>query len=110
MRSPASPPDDERFFELAAFLVSSARGALEEGVYTASLRLLDAAGRLAALADDLGRGSFLRGLGEAIRRDAAARYFESAEAYTAFLDEILVEVAREIRRRNNLPESAVPPS
>jgi Family of unknown function (DUF6092) len=103
MGSPRPPASaDHQFFELASFLVSSARGALEEGVYTASLRLIEAAGRLAAIAVDHGGDGFLRDLSDRVRSEGTTRYLESAESYTAFLDETLTAVAEEIRRRDGL--------
>jgi hypothetical protein len=104
------PRSPDAVFDLLSFLVSSARGALEEGVYTASLRLLDAAGRLAALATEQGADDFVARLGEQIRAEGTASYLESAETYIAFLDRVLSEVAGEIRRRNGLEPSPGPTS
>ena len=36
----------DKEFDFFTFLIASARGSLEEGVFTASLRLIDAAGRV----------------------------------------------------------------
>ncbi len=93
------------FFDLVSFLVSSARGALEEGVYTASLRLIEAAGRLAALAADHESDEFLRAVGGDIRGGATTSYLRSADEYVAFLDGVLASVATEVRRRNGLDPS-----
>lgn len=89
-------------FELVSFLVSSARGAPEEGVYTASLRLIEAAGRLSRIATADAADPFLSDLGEVLLTHASTKYMESTESYLAFLDEILASVAREIRRRTGL--------
>jgi hypothetical protein len=100
------PAEDERagdpVFELVAFLVSGARGAPEEGVYTASLRLIEAAGRLSRIATANAADPFLSDLGEVLRTNASTKYMESTESYLAFLDEILASVAGEIRRRTGL--------
>jgi hypothetical protein len=99
---PGTPPTDP-VFELVSFLVSGARGAPEEGVYTASLRLIEAAGRLSRIAAADGPDEFLAVLGETLRANASTKYMESPESYLAFLDEVLTSVAREVRRRNGVP-------
>ena len=101
---PQSPPPDsaDPFFELATFLISSSRGAIEEGVFTASLRLLDAASRLAVLAAEHVDDPFLVDLGRLVKTDGPAAYMDSAETYVAFLDHTLVAVAAEASRRSGL--------
>jgi hypothetical protein len=99
------PEPDAAFFELTAFLVSSARGAIEEGVFTASLRLLDAAGRLAALATAHVDDPFLARLGPKIAAHGPAAYLASAEQYLAYLDEVLREVAVEGARRAGVSDA-----
>jgi hypothetical protein len=92
-------------FELAAMLVSSARGAPEEGALTASLRLIDAAGRLAdlpAAAGDEQNNAFLAQLQVTIREGMTREYLVSEEAYLRFLDSLVATVADEVRRRNGL--------
>jgi Family of unknown function (DUF6092) len=100
-----SVPESDRLFELAAMLVSSARGAPEEGALTASLRLVDAAGRLADLpgasVDDRDR-QFLSSLQTTIRQGMTGTYLESEEAYLGFLDRLVEMVADEARQRNGL--------
>jgi hypothetical protein len=100
-----SQQGSDRLFELAAMLVSSARGAPEEGALTASLRLVDAAGRLAdlpgAAVDDRDR-RFLLSLQTAIREGMTGSYLESEEVYLGFLDHLIELVADEARRRNGL--------
>jgi hypothetical protein len=97
----APEPDDDPVFDLVCHLVSAARGAPAEGVYTASLRLIHAAGKLAALHGD--RSPFLRELAAAIEAESSAAYFASDQAYVAYLDRVVTEVATEVRRRNGLP-------
>jgi hypothetical protein len=84
-------------FDLICHLVSSARGAPEEGVYTASLRLIHAAGKLAAIS--AGDDPFLRELSSRIEEESSAEYMRSPEAYLAFLDQAVADVAGEVRRR-----------
>jgi hypothetical protein len=85
-------------------LVSSARGAPEEGAITASLRLVDAAGRLADLAVPAGDTEhlFLAKLQGAIREGMTGNYLESEESYLRFLDSLVEMVAEEARTRNGL--------
>jgi predicted component of type VI protein secretion system len=89
-------------------LVSSARGALEEGPYTASLRLGTAAEELARLSADIPgdvdpeRRAFLASLAESQRAARTSSYFAGPEAYVAFLDEEVRQAAREVRRENGL--------
>jgi hypothetical protein len=98
-------PKPDGLFELAAMLVSSARGAPEEGALTASLRLVDAARRLAdlphAAADDRDQ-RFLLSLQSAIREGMTGNYLESEESYLGFLDRLVEMVADEARARNGL--------
>jgi hypothetical protein len=101
--SESATPD--RLFELAAMLVSSARGAPEEGALTASLRLIDAAGRLADLpieAVDERTRTFLLQLQAAIRDGMTREYLDSEDAYLKFLDSLVTKVAEEARHRNGL--------
>jgi hypothetical protein len=100
MGTPSGRADRDAVFELAAFLVSSARGAIEEGGVTASLRLIEATARLASLGDALAEDEFVTELGALIRTGADASYLESRESYLAFLDRVLARVAREVQRRN----------
>jgi len=101
----SQPAEPDRLFELAAMLVSSARGAPEEGALTASLRLIDAAGRLADLpaagANERDR-RFLSSLQLAIREGMTRSYLESEDAYLGFLDRLVELVADEARDRNGL--------
>jgi len=86
-------------------LVSSARGAPEEGALTASLRLVDAAGRLADLpgvSTDDRDARFLSTLQTAIREGMTGSYLESEERYLGFLDHLVEMVADEARLRNGL--------
>ena len=86
-------------------LVSSARGAPEEGALTASLRLVDAASRLAdlpvaGLSDR--EMQFLSALQKRIRDGMTGNYLESEDSYLGFLDGLVEMVADEARVRNGL--------
>jgi hypothetical protein len=89
--------EQDPYFDLICHLLSSARGAPEEGVYTASLRLLHAAGRLAELRAD--GDPFLTDLAARVADESSAAYMRSPEAYLAFLDGAVADMAREVRRR-----------
>ena len=80
-------------------MVSSARGAIEEGVYTASLRLVEATSRLATIGPELAPDDFVQRLGALIRARGNDSYLDSQESWVAFLDELLGLVASEIRNR-----------
>jgi hypothetical protein len=85
----------ESLFDVAVFLVASARDAVEAPPAYGALRMLDAVARLAPLADD----AFLA---ELATRIATSRSLLMADrdAYVAALDELLEAVATETRRRN----------
>jgi hypothetical protein len=90
------------FFDLFAFLVTSARGSLEEGVFAASLRLINAAEKLP---DILPPGSsddkFLKEMQSLIKEGMTKDYLGSEERYIAFLDSIVQRLALEVRKRND---------
>ncbi len=101
----SQPNNPDRLFELAAMLVSSARGAPEEGALTASLRLVEAASRLAdlpAASMNEGEQQFLSALQKRIREGMTGKYLESEESYLGFLDGLIEMVADEARARNGL--------
>jgi hypothetical protein len=90
-------------FDYATFLVNSARGSLEEGVYSASLRLIDALGRLSLiLPDQIESDLFLKEISEFARKEKTQRFLESKESYVKFLDELLTRFAKEIKKRNGI--------
>jgi hypothetical protein len=99
-----SETDVDPTFDLAAMLVSSARGAHEEGVLTASLRLLDAAGRLAGLTTPPSPRTvaFLDQLQQKSKEAMTGPYLASEGEFIAFLDSLVVWVADEIRVRRGL--------
>jgi Family of unknown function (DUF6092) len=98
-----SEKQEERLFDFFAFLVTSARGSLEEGVFSASLRLIDAARRVVDLQpSDAERDKFLTEMQSLIKEGMTKKYLASEEKYISFLDSILEKLGEEIRKRNNL--------
>ncbi len=90
-------------FDYATFLANSARGSLEEGVFSASLRLIDALGRLPQIVpESIDSDSFLKEITEIVNRGKTTNFLESRDAYIKFLDEILKRFAQEIKKRNGL--------
>jgi Family of unknown function (DUF6092) len=90
-------------FDYATFLANSARGSLEEGVFSSSLRLIDALGRLPQiLPESIMSDPFLKEITEFADRGKTTSFLESREAYIKFLDEILKRFAQEIKKRNGL--------
>ncbi|MBX5485436.1 MAG: hypothetical protein IRZ17_02370 [Mycolicibacterium hassiacum] len=87
---------DDEVFGAVAFLVASARDTVEATAAYGAFRLLDAAGRLAALAPD---DAFL----ERVAREIEERkhlIMSDAAAFTAAIDSVLADVAGEAKRRN----------
>jgi len=94
--------DPDGLFSYASFLASSARGALEEGTYTASLRLADAIRRLHLVIPETQGNPALDRASELLEGGLEKAYFADHETYIAFLDELVEIFAVEARRRNNL--------
>jgi hypothetical protein len=82
-------------FDLAVFLVASARDTLEATPAYGALRLVDAITRLAPLSDD----DFVRDLA-AKAEQARSLLMDDAAAFAAALDELLSATAAEAKRRN----------
>ena len=99
--------DRDALFSLATALASSARGALEEGVHTASLRLADAIRRLIEAVPALRSDPFFHDLEIELREPLRRAYFMDDNEYRAFLDDLITQFALEVRRRNGLDESTV---
>ena len=107
-----STPDEHleaELFNLVCMLVSSARGALEEGGNTASLRLIHAAERLGTIAAQLwpadgptSHRDFFERIAADVRAGATTSYLGSTEEYEAFLDRTVRVAASAIRRDNRL--------
>jgi hypothetical protein len=93
---------DGALFECIVFLATAARGTLEEGVFTASFRLVDAIRRLLAMFPGLAGEPFFAALSDIIDRRFRTAYHQSEAEYVKVLDDILETAAREIRRRCDL--------
>ena len=95
--------NSDNVFDYATFLANSARGSLEEGVFSASLRLIDALSRLAQiLPESVESDPFLKEITEFANQGKTTSFLETREAYVKVLDEILRRFAKEIKRRNGL--------
>ena len=92
----------EELFQFASFLATSARGTLEEGVFVGSFRLIDAILKLTALFPELRDDAFFAPLLAKLDAEFRRAYFMEEAEYKAFLDEIVVLFAQEIRRREGL--------
>ena len=95
-RSPESA-----LFELALYLVSCSRLAVDENLGMASFRLIEGASRLIAAAAELGVASdaFLAAQ-KAVIDTEKLRSMHDLEGYVAALDEIQARFVEEAKRRN----------
>ena len=93
-------------FPLTTFLATAARGGLEEGVFTATYRLVDTIRRLLELFPESLEDPFFREIDELLKKDLNKAYLMSEEEYTAFLDDLLRRFASEVRKRNGLDETS----
>jgi hypothetical protein len=84
------------------FLATAARGGLEEGVFTATYRLVDTIRRLLELFPGYLQDPFFRELNETLKTNLNKAYLMSEVEYTAFLDDLLGRFAQEVRNRNGL--------
>jgi Family of unknown function (DUF6092) len=82
-------------FDVAAFLVASARDTLEATPSYGAFRMLEAVSRLAALTDD----AFLRELAGRIK-ETNPGLMDDPVGYRSAVDELLVLVAHEAKARN----------
>lgn len=90
-------------FDFACFLAASARGALEEGTMAASLRLVDALGRLPTICKDLkDRDEFLSEMCLRVSSDTSGSFLGSRQKFIEMLDDIMKRFAEESVRRNGL--------
>ncbi|HZW55423.1 MAG TPA: DUF6092 family protein [Nitrososphaerales archaeon] len=91
-------------FDYATFLANSARGSIEEGVFSASLRLVDALSRLPEIVpkEATENDPFLKEIAQFADKGKTTSFLESRESYIRFLDELLRRFAKEIKKRNGL--------
>ncbi len=93
----------DSYFELLSFLITSARGLIDEPQIYGPLRLLDAAAKLINIMEKEGRlTDELREIRQLIleKSDLVIR---DEKAFIEFLDELSLKLARIIK--NNLPSS-----
>jgi hypothetical protein len=84
------------------FLATAARGGLEEGVFTATYRLVDTIRRLLELFPGYLEDPFFQELNETLETNLNRAYLMSEVEYTAFLDDLLGRFAKQVRKRNGL--------
>jgi hypothetical protein len=92
---------EDYLLELAAFMVMSARGVIDEGFMYGPFRLVDAVSRLAELpeyADCIKEDKFLAEVKKEIDGNKNT-LMESEQRFTDFLDGLAVKIARELKRR-----------
>ena len=93
---------DQDLFPLFAFLASAARSGIDEGVYTATLRLVDTISRLLEVFPELKEEPFFKDIDGFVREKMSKAYLASPEEYIAFLDELLRQFAVEVSKRNGI--------
>ena len=76
--------NSDAVFELTAFLVAAARGSLEEGVFTASYRLLNAIRRLTIAFPDLLQDTFQHSLNATLSSRLSKIYLQSEDESAVF--------------------------
>jgi hypothetical protein len=98
------PVGSEEFvFDLATYLLTSARGCIEEPLLYGPLRLIEALSRLAKISEHakcVKRDDFLL---RAKKRIDENKYtvMQSEEEFTKFLDSLIKEFTSELKRRNS---------
>ncbi|MGC8961951.1 MAG: DUF6092 family protein, partial [Candidatus Bathyarchaeia archaeon] len=88
-------------FELACFLAMSARGCVDEPHLYGPLRLIDGLSRLVELSGHIScisRDPFLEKIRDQIEENKAL-VMHNREKFIGFLDHLVLEFAREIKRR-----------
>jgi hypothetical protein len=98
---------ENRLFELVAYLVSCSRLSLDEPPIYGSFRLIEAVGRVVDAADALGLAvdGEIRDAREQIEANKLLM-INDHDAYRAWLDGLLADVAAEATRRNLDPSPA----
>jgi len=95
---------DEHVYNLAMFLLTSARGCMDEPPIYGPLRLIQALGRLASIsrhAERIETDEFLLRAKRKIDRNQH-RALQSEEEFTKFLDSLILEFTAELKRRNKI--------
>jgi len=95
---------EDSYFGLAIFMLVSARNLVDEPKFYGPLRLLESASRLSSLSERLGgaqKDQFLLAAKKKI--DENMRLVgESEEKFVAFLDDLIRDFTRELKKRNRL--------
>lgn len=94
----------EYVYDLATYLLTSARGCIEEPLLYGPLRLIDALSRLATISQHatcIREDEFLL---EAKKKIDKNKYvvMQSEEEFTKFLDSMIKEFTAELKRRNKV--------
>ena len=93
----------DEVFGLATYLLTSARGCVDEPKLYGPLRLVEAISRLVALTEtaDFAKDEFLI---QAKKKIDANKHLvmESEEEFTKFLDSLLREFTQELKKRNDI--------
>jgi len=96
-----SRPSREAAFELAAFLVTSARGCIDEPRLYGPFRLLDALTRFVEISRSVGTSDpFLDQVKEKIDENIEA-VSSDRDRFKSFLDTLVRDFARELKTRNS---------
>ncbi|MEM2864104.1 MAG: DUF6092 family protein [Candidatus Bathyarchaeia archaeon] len=102
-----STEGEEYLFELASFLAVSARGCVDEPHLYGPLRLIDGLSRLVELSRRLpciSADPFLEKIRDQIEENKALIMYDK-EKFIGFLDHLILEFAKEIKRRAKRPDS-----
>ena len=96
-----STKGEEYLFELACFLATSARGCVDEPHLYGPLRLIDGLSRLVDLpkyAPCISSDPFLEEVKDQIEKNKALVMYDQ-EKFINFLENLVIEFAKEIKRR-----------
>lgn len=102
MESKQKTSGDEYLFEIAAFLAASARGCIDEPRLYGPFRLIDALSKLLDLpkyASCLSEDSFFDQIKKEIN-EKKVLIMSDVEGFKDFLDHLVQEFARELKRRS----------
>ena len=93
---------DRDLFPLTAFLATAARGGLEEGIFSATFRLVDTISRLLKIFPELLEDQFFHDLAAFLNKNQNKAYLMSEAEYEKFLDDLLRRFAVEVCKRNGV--------
>jgi hypothetical protein len=94
----------EYIYDLATYMLTSARGCIEEPLLYGPLRLIEALSRLVAIsqyAPCVKKDEFLLAAKKKIDQNKYT-VMQSEEEFTKFLDSLIKEFTAELKRRNNV--------